>query len=374
MAAASETIQTIARLTPLAEVLAMVDLGVKPVTPRAIDLTAAAGRTLAVDATAPARPNSAIALLDGWAVSADATLGAGGYSPAVLPLTPQRVEVGQPMPPDTDSVALFDAVKVSGGRAEALVIINPGDGVLPAGGDSDPAIPLRRAGERLRATDLAAFAAAGIARITVREPRIRVLPLRGSAIINAAARLVVSDIERRGGSARLDDAGHDLGVALAAESADAIVAIGGTGQGRNDNSVHMLAREGRLAAHGIALTPGETAAFGFVGPRPVLMLPGRLDAALAVWLMVGRRILERLAATSHRESEPVEMLTLARKVTSTIGLAEVVPVRRNAGNAEPLATKYLPISSLARSDGWILVPADSEGYAAGSAVQVRPWP
>src|SRR5450830_1030172 len=374
MAAASETIQTIARLTPLAEVLAMVDLGVKPVTPRAIDLTAAAGRTLAVDATAPARPNSAIALLDGWAVSADATLGAGGYSPAVLPLTPQRVEVGQPMPPDTDSVAPFDAVKVSGGRAEALVIINPGDGVLPAGGDSDPAIPLRRAGERLRATDLAAFAAAGIARITVREPRIRVLPLRGSAIINAAARLVASDIERRGGSARLDDAGHDLGVALAAESADAIVAIGGTGQGRNDNSVHMLAREGRLAAHGIALTPGETAALGFVGPRPVLMLPGRLDAALAGWLMVGRRILERLAATSHRESEPVEMLTLARKVTSTIGLAEVVPVRRNAGNAEPLATKYLPISSLARSDGWILVPADSEGYAAGSAVQVRPWP
>jgi molybdopterin biosynthesis enzyme len=265
-------------------------------------------------------------------------------------------------------------VKVSGGRAEALVIINPGDGVLPAGGDSDPAIPLRRAGERLRATDLAAFAAAGIARITVREPRIRVLPLRGSAIINAAARLVASDIERRGGSARLDDAGHDLGVALAAESADAIVAIGGTGQGRNDNSVHMLAREGRLAAHGIALTPGETAALGFVGPRPVLMLPGRLDAALAGWLMVGRRILERLAATSHRESEPVEMLTLARKVTSTIGLAEVVPVRRNAGNAEPLATKYLSISSLARSDGWILVPADSEGYAAGSAVQVRPWP
>ena len=91
--------------------------------------------------------------------------------------------------------------------------------------------------------------------------------------------------------------------------------------------------------------------------------------------MVGRRILERLAATnSNKESEPVETLTLARKVASTVGLAEVVPVRRNAGKAEPLATKYLPLSSLARSDGWILVPADSEGYSAGSPVQVRPWP
>ena len=125
--------------------------------------------------------------------------------------------------------------------------------------------------------------------------------------------------------------------------------------------------------HGIALAPGETAAFGYVGIRPVLLLPGRLDAALAVWLLVGRRILERLAAAKMR-SEPAETLTLARKVSSTVGLAEVVPVRRNGDKAEPLASKYLPLSSLARSDGWILVPAESEGYSAGSQVQVWAWP
>jgi molybdopterin biosynthesis enzyme len=161
---------------------------------------------------------------------------------------------------------------------------------------------------------------------------------------------------------------------MAAESADAIVAIGGTGSGRNDNSVQTLAREGRLAIHGVALTPGETGALGFVGIRPVLLLPGRLDAALALWLVVGRRLLDRLAASKSSENEPTEILPLARKVTSTVGLAELVPVRRNAGEAEPLATKYLPLSSLARSDGWILVPADSEGYSAGTPVQVRPWP
>ena len=48
--AASETIQTITRLTPLAEVLAMVDPRVKPVTPRTLDVAAADGRTLASDA------------------------------------------------------------------------------------------------------------------------------------------------------------------------------------------------------------------------------------------------------------------------------------------------------------------------------------
>lgn len=372
--AASETIQTIMRLTPLAEVLALVDAEVKPVTARTVDIVLAAGRTLAADAGAPARPSSALALLDGWALSADDTLGAGGYTPALLLRTPPRVEAGQSMPAGTDSVAPIDAVKVRNGRAEALLTVNPGDGVLPAGGDSDPAIPLRRTGERLRMTDLAAFAAAGIARVTAREPRIRVLPLRGNAIVTAAARLLAGDTEHRGGAVRLDEGSRGLDVALAAESADAIVAIGGTGSGRNDSSVLTLKRAGRLAVHGMALTPGETAAFGFVGPRPVLLLPGRLDAVLSVWLTVGRRMLERLAATNSKESELGEILPLARKVTSTVGLAEVVPVRRIEGQAEPLASKYLPLSALTRSDGWILVPADSEGYSAGSPVQVRPWP
>lgn len=316
-----------------------------------------------------------MALHDGWALAADATLGAGGYSPTLLPQPPSRVEAGQAMPPDTDSVAPYKAVKKTVDGAEALAAVNPGDGVLPAGGDCDPAIPLRRAGERLRATDLAVFAAAGLARVTVREPRVRVLPLRGSGIINAAARVVATDIERRGGAARLDEAGRGLDVALAAETADAVVAIGGTGSGRNDTSVHVLTREGRVAVHGLALAPGETAAFGFADTRPVLLLPGRLDAALAVWLLVGRHLLNALAARKQKENESAETLTLARKVSSTVGLAELVPVRRTSeGQAEPLATRYLPLSSLTRGDGWILVPAESEGFAAGSSVQVRQWP
>jgi molybdopterin biosynthesis enzyme len=211
--------------------------------------------------------------------------------------------------------------------------------------------------------------------VTVREPRLRVVALRGSGIIAAAARLIAGDIGKRGGVVRLDEAGRDFGAVLAADSYDALIAIGGTGSGRNDTSVQRLAQEGRLAVHGIAIAPGETAALGFVEKRAVLLLPGRLDAALAVWLTAGRRLLDRLAATNAvKEHGRAESLPLARKVTSTVGLAEVVPVRRTANGVEPLASKYLPFSALARSDGWILVPPDSEGYSAGAQVWVRPWP
>ena len=47
MAAASETIQTIARLTPLADVLASFDLSIRPVAPREEALAKAVGLTLA---------------------------------------------------------------------------------------------------------------------------------------------------------------------------------------------------------------------------------------------------------------------------------------------------------------------------------------
>jgi molybdopterin biosynthesis enzyme len=373
MAAASEAIQAITRLTPLAEVLASLDAELKPVTPRPLDLASAAGRVLAVDTSAPARPNTALALIDGWALNAQATVGAGGYAPVQLPRMPTRVDAGQPLPADADSVAPLDAVKMTGGFAEALVTVNPGDGALRAGGDSDPAVPLRRAGERLRLTDIAAFAAAGLARVTVREPRVRVLPVSGNGIIIAAARLVASDIDRRGGAARLDNPGRDFSGLLGSEVAEAIVTVGGTGSGRNDSSVRTLTREGRLAAHGIALTPGDTGALGYVGARPILLLPGRLDAALSVWLTIGRPLLQRLSGATT-ENEPIETLTLSRKISSTVGMSEVVPVRREGDKVEPLASKYLPLSALARAGGWVLVPAESEGYAEGSQVGVRPWP
>ena len=373
MAVKSEGLQLISRLTPLSDVLGLIDHAVKPVTPRPLDLAAALGHTLAADVTASARPAVDTALSDGWALAADWTLGAGGYAPVLLPRVPARVEAGQAMPPGTDSVAPFAAVTETAAGAEAIAPVSPGEGMLPAGADCEPGLPLRRAGDRLRPLDLAAFAAAGLARLTVRQPRLRLLPLRGSTIVTAAARLLAADIERRGGTVRIDEPGRGLDVALAAENTDAIVAIGGTGAGRNDLSVQVLAREGRVAVHGIALAPGESAALGFADGRPVLLLPGRLDSALAVWLTVGRRMLARLAG--GRPEEPAETWTLSRKVTSAVGLAELVPVRRrDGGEAEPLASRYLPFSALARADGWILVPADSEGHPPGAPVQVRPWP
>ena len=65
---------------------------------------------------------------------------------------------------------------------------------------------------------------------------------------------------------------------------------------------------------------------------------------------------------------------LGRKIASPLGLAEVVPVRRRLGRVEPVASGYLPLQALIKAEGWILIPADSEGHPDGARVVVRPWP
>jgi molybdopterin molybdotransferase len=370
--ALDSSIQRIARLTPLAAVLALVEAQVEAVTPRPCALRAALGATLAEDVMVSERPPHPIALRDGYAVEAVAIADASSYAPLPFVSPPSRIDAGAAMPPGTDAVAPFDAVVLRGDRAEAIAAVAPGEGVLPAAGDVTARSPLRRAGERLRALDIAVMAVAGVAEVSVRSPRF--LIARGSTTatpISAAASALLTDLLVKSAATAVGAPGS-LEAALADDQIDAVVAVGGTGSGRNDTAVGTLARLGRVDVHGIAISPGETAAFGFVGTRPVLLIPGRLDAVLAVWFLLGRHINAKLAGGSIETAAVT--LPLKRKVTSTIGLTELIPVRCAGAVAEPLGSGYLSFAALTRSDGFIVVPADSEGFAAAAQVAVTPWP
>jgi molybdopterin biosynthesis enzyme len=364
--------QRITRLTPLPEVLSRIDALVGAVAPRRIATARAVGHALAEDVIeATAVPAGARALRDGFAVTADAISDASTYAPILLAAS-RRVEVGDALPDGTDAIAPLDIVVERDGRFAAIAPVAPGDGVLGAGADIGAGTMLRRAGSLVRAADAAALAAAGIAEVAVRAPRICVAASRPGhdAVIAAAVELIASAIAAAGGIVRRSTG--DLATALADKDADAIIVIGGSGRGRNDASVRALAAAGHVDVHGVALTPGETAAFGMTDQGPVLIAPGRLDAALAVWLTLGRPMLARLAG---RTEEPVgSAVVLTRKHASPLGLTEVVPVFASGGKAEPIASGYWPLSAIVRVNGWILVPADSEGYPAGAEVVLRPWP
>jgi molybdopterin biosynthesis enzyme len=211
--------------------------------------------------------------------------------------------------------------------------------------------------------------------VDVRTPRIAIVRAgAASPILNAIVDLLTGCIEADGAiPAMQSGSGADqIDRTLRDRTNDAVIIVGGTGTGRNDGSVCALARAGEVAVHGIAIAPGETVALGRVARRPVLAIPGRLDSALAVWLLIGRALLARLRG-GMVDDTPSDV-SLARKVTSRLGLTELVLVRRAGETVAPLTSDYLSLAALAGADGWLVVPAESEGWPAEMHVTIRPLP
>jgi molybdopterin biosynthesis enzyme len=146
---------------------------------------------------------------------------------------------------------------------------------------------------------------------------------------------------------------------------DLLVTVGGSGVGRTDATIAALACCGEVVAHGIALQPGRTTAIGRIGKIPVIALPGAPDHALAGWWTLALPVLDRL---SGRQPRTTVTLPLARKIASSVGIAEIVLLEKNDLSWMPLAVGDLSLETVARADAWLVVPGGSEGFAAGTPV------
>jgi molybdopterin molybdotransferase len=364
--------QRIPVLIPLGEVLARIDAIVQPVAPRKLALTEAEGCVLAEDACVAAPVPAVPTLLrDGWAVRAEQVADASPYAPVVIAPPPAWLEAGEPMPTGTDAVLPIDAVmathaSIRAGGSEAQASATAGDGVLDTGADAMPERPLRHTGEQLRAADIALLRATGLSHVNVRTPRL-LIAKRDDRPDNVA-QMIDRALAARGMRTQF------INTMRAFESADgdAVISIGGTGEGEHDETALALTIAGEIECHGIGISPGRTAGLGRAQGRPVLLLPGRIDDALAAFLVIGDAFLRRL--TGARPLAPGTPVILARKIVSTVGLADVVPVRRVDGGVEPLASGHWPMQAIARADGWVMVPPESEGFAAGAQLEMRAFP
>lgn len=343
--------------------------GLAPVAPVDLPLEAALGVIAAKPAPAVhACPSRDEAAIDGWALAARDLIGASSFAPAVPAAPPVWVEVGDAMPEGCDCVIDAQGVDAQGPLVQVLTEAIPGQGVRRAGEDIAmgqlPATP----GRRISAFDILCARRSGLACLPVRRPWVRLIDLDS---LNAA-RLTADFAEMRAGAAGADVARvsckrdvASIANGILEETADLIVLVGGTGAGRNDHTAAAIARAGERFAHGIALQPGRTAAFGRVGKIPVVALPGQPDQALAVWLTLVEPILRML--TGATPQDPLS-LPLARKISSGIGVTDIVLLKQTERAWTPLSVGALSPAQLVSADAWCLIPAMSEGHAAGTPV------
>jgi len=351
-----------------------------------VPLAEAAGRRLAEpDIAQTAWPRSRVAAVDGYAVIAAGTVGASDYIPlpyravdglgALSVGEAVLVTAGEALPDGADAV--LDPGLVDG-RARTLEVsgtIAPGTGVVAAGEEVEAGASLLEAGRHLRPQDLAWLALAGRSTVpVVGRPRVRIL-LAGRFERDANGPMLSAAVERDGGSItgphRVSD-GHALASALLSEGPDLFIVSGGTGQGADDFSVTTLARIGSVDIYGVAMNPGEGVVMGQVGSRPVIMLPGQPLACLCAYDLLGARLVRRMAGGDGRLPYTAIRLPLARKVASTIGCLEICRVRLRDGAVDPLAVAENRLLATAiRTDGFVLIPENSEGFPAGTEVHVH---
>lgn len=329
------------------------------------------------------------AAMDGYAVRSGDTRGASTTNPVYLRLGENcmQIRTGMAMPGNFDAVVMLEETFLRGSQVEVMNEVHPFRNVSRIGEDIAVADLIFKDGHRIRPPDIALLAALGIKEVSVyAPPNIAVIPTGGELVAIGARPLLPGEayeinglmarlyVEKWGGLASVHDIVPDdpelIRKAVASNlDADMIILIGGTSVGEKDYAPKILAEMGQLLVHGVRIQPGKPTAFGRVRDKPVVCLPGYPVAALADLYLFVRPALKKLAHLN--DAVPKTTARLARKIASKPGYLGIVRVRFENEMAVPIMTSGAGIlSSVARADGFVIVPEELEGIEAGEIVEV----
>jgi molybdopterin molybdotransferase len=336
-----------------------------------VALNQAFGRVLGADihAVAPIPPVDCAAV-DGFAVRAAESIGAGAYNPLPVPSVP--VAAGEALPAGADAVVPLDHVEsLNLGDVVLIEPAAPGANVDRQGAVAATGGLLAAARTRLMPHHVGLFATAGFARLPlIRRPSVRMViarAVRSGAAADGDGPMLHAAIERDGG-VTLESS---LAEACTAEETDIVLVPSGAGFGFEDRSAAALAAGSTLDILGVTLVSGEATGFGrtAAGARLILLPSAPVACLLSYELFAGRAI-RRLGGRDKALPYRSHTVTTARKIVSSIGATEICPVRlRSDGQIEPIVSfAEIGLMAAVQADGFIIIPEASEGYPSGASV------
>jgi molybdopterin molybdotransferase len=367
----------------------------------AVPLVAADGRTLAEPIRARRNvPHYDRAAMDGYAVRAEDTFGASDRSPTVLEETDgsvgrgdgAMVHTGSELPEGADAVVMTEQVDEIGDELEVFDAVGEGENVAPVGEDVETGQHLYDPGHRLRPSDLGLVKSVGDETVTVYErPQVWVVPTGEELVqsdpdpgevIETNGLTVSRLVGRWGGDPTYNDVVTDDRERLREAirdglSSDIVVTTGGSSVGARDLLPEVVSEMGEVDVHGVGLKPGHPVSLGVVEETPVIMLPGYPVSCLVNAVQFLRPAV-KWAGHMPLESFPTVEATLDEKIRSEPGLRSFARVEVEERDGERIATAVRAsgagvLSSVALSDGWVVVPEESEGIAGGETVAVQNW-
>ncbi len=340
---------------------------------------------------APHYPASA---MDGIALRAELTFGAGETTPVTL--TQDQfvvVDTGDPVPENCDAVVMIeDVIRQEDGTVHLYAPAAPWQHIRQIGEDICAGEMILPSYMEVSPSAIGAMIAGGVMEISVlKRPVVGIIPT-GDEIIPPTANPAPGDILEFNSSifsAMLKQWGAvpltypivkdrrdeiEAAVKKALAECDMVLLNAGSSAGREDYSAEVIRSVGEVLYHGIAIKPGKPAILGLQECKPILGVPGYPVSGIIVLEQLLKPLIDRWFVRPPEE-EVIRNATLAKSVVSGLKYQEFVRVR--LGNvdgklmASPLGRGSGVVSSFMKADGIMEIPQGTEGYAAGSEVPVH---
>jgi molybdenum cofactor synthesis domain-containing protein len=393
------------KLIPIEEALEIGFAAVDPIDRvETVPVRDAAGRVVAREVRADVDvPPFDRAAMDGYAVCAEDTVGAGRMRPVTLDIRGAiyageggGVEVGRGtcvvtataavLAPGADAVVMVENTEIDGDAVRIMKPVYPGENVSRRGEDIEKGSRVLEPGDVLNPARIGAVCAVGLREVPVFcRPRVAVIatggeiaepgePLGPGQIYNVNSYTLVPLIQENGCEPvplpviedTLDALESILDDAL---DTDLVVFTGGSSVGDRDRLVDLFERRGEILYHGIMVKPGKPTLLGKIDGTAVLGMPGYPTSCLSNGYLILEPMLRKMARLPTRERETV-VRKLERRIVSTIGRHQFYPVRIR-GDVASLAFKESgAITSMSAADGYIEIPADVDLVEKGEEVRV----
>ena len=380
-----------------------------------VSITEAEGRILAEDVKAACSvPDFRKSTVDGYAVRAKDTQGAGESIPCFLDVTGE-VSIGSPaagsvgpgqcvyvptggmLPEGADAMVMIEhAESFSATQVAVYDAVSAGRGVIQTGEDIKAGDTVLRRGTKLSPANIGVLASIGIMEAPVYEmPSITILSTGNELVRPGEPRTPgqIWDINTYGIQAQcrrngirvvhtdvLRDEEDALRAAIteAIRTSDIVAVSGGSSQGKQDFTERIFdeCSGGGVFTHGLALKPGKPTILGLDGKNSTLLvgLPGHPMAAMVVFDILVLGTLRKMMGVPEEKKLRARMeVNVAggggRAVCQTV---QLIPQEGDFFAARPLLGKSGLMTVLAAADGYVMIDADKEGLKKGETVEVTP--
>ncbi len=388
----------------------------QPLGTEQVALEASLGRVLAQDIESPVDvPGFDRSNVDGFALRAQDTLGAGEESPRLLSLSDEIITPGKPaqitveagsasviatggmLPRGADSVMLVENTELIEQDGQQFVRIEK---ALPAGAfisfagtDIGRGETVLRCGQLLTSRDIGLLAAVGLDQVSVyRKPRIAIIstgdelvqpgqPMRKGGVYDSNQAIVAAAVEELGCEALRLGAVPDVlqaqqDILQRGLEADAVILSGGTSKGAGDLTYEVVSAlsDPGIVVHGVAIKPGKPLCLAVSDNKPVVILPGFPTSAIFTFQQFVAPMLRVLAGMPEETRQQITA-ELPVRVGSERGRTEYLMVglmRTNTGYAAyPMGKNSGAVTAFSKADGFIRIDAQIEQLAAGTEVNVQ---